>query len=597
MFEITLNGKTLYHPNSLDCMVTRAIIYEELNDSGYMDVVIPHINPMYNEIAERRGKIIVYKDNVERWYGEVRDISVDFSKNKALYVVGEAAYLNDTVQPLKQYTSLTKFQLLEQFLNIHNSMVEEDKKFYPGVVAHNANVVREVVTDWEYTLDAIRNHLCDDEEYFRIRHINGVRYVDIMPLEIYGKRSTQPIMFGDNLLDYAEESSGENIATVCIPLGQTVEDENAVENYENYLTCENAPGQDGKNYVYLPGAVNRLGWIMKVVHFDVLDTPEALVTAGMNYLQSAQYAKLTLSLTAVDMSILQNSIDNIELGDYVRAICEPFGMDTWFPVRERETDLINIANNKIIVGAEGVKSITQQQTERIDNIEKAMPSRESVINAALRVASALINANGEEGNVSVRLDKNGNPYEIVVMNADSLKQSTRAWRWNLSGFGHGSKEAGADEFTWEANVALTMDGEVVAEKGSIAGFTIYTQQVLDGLIANYLQQETERGRVRWAFYPESGNSAFSLVQYLKDGTTKSTSMSPGELSSENIYGKNLYANNVNVMDYIGNVDAARVNSANSLSSAINSLNDRCNSLYSYIQSVHNLVNTYHPPKQ
>lgn len=93
MFEITLNNKTLYNPNSAECNVTNAVIHEALNDSGYMEITIPYSNPMYSEIEERKGKVVVYKDNVAMWYGEVRDVSVDFSKNKSLYVVGEATYL------------------------------------------------------------------------------------------------------------------------------------------------------------------------------------------------------------------------------------------------------------------------------------------------------------------------------------------------------------------------------------------------------------------------------------------------------------------------------------------------------------------------
>lgn len=487
MFEITLNGKTFYHPNSPDYNITNGVIHEKLNDAGYMDVTIPFSNPVYESIQERKGKIIVYKDNKERWYGEVRDISVDFSKNKTLYIVGELAYLNDSVQPQRKISG-TKYQILQQMLNQHNSMCESDRQFQPGVIGKNANVKIEIVTDWEYSLDAIREHLCGDEEYIRVRHVNNVRYVDIMPLDSYGKRSQQTIMFGDNLLDYSEQSSGEKIATVCIPLGSRLE-EGGIEGYENYLTCESA--NNGKIYVELPGAINRLGRITKVVHFNVLSDPKALVTAAINYLQSSQYAKLTLNLSAVDLSILHGDIDDYSVGDFVRAISEPMNMDAWFPVRERATDILNLANNSVSIGAEGTKSITAQNAESIDEVVQKIPTRDSILKAALKNASNLINANGENGNVSMRIGEDGKPYEILIMDADSLKQSTRAWRWNLNGFGHGTKKAGADEFTWEANVALTMDGEIDAEKGVICGFDINKGKTLDGELTDYLRASSK----------------------------------------------------------------------------------------------------------
>ena len=453
MFEITLNGHTLYHPNSEEYNVIKAVLHEKLNDAGYMEATIPYSNPMYDEIQERNGTIVVFKDNVELWYGEVRDVSVDFSKNKTIYIVGEATYLNDTVQP-QRILKGTKFQILEEILNHHNSMCGPDKDFQIGVIGNNANKQMEIVADWEYSLDAIRTHLCEDEEYFRIRHVSGIRYIDIMPIDNYGKHSDQVIMFGDNLLDYAEESTGEHIATVCIPLGATLE-EGGIEGFDNYLTCESENG--GKNYVELPGAINRIGRITKVVHFNVLTDPKALVTAAINYLQSAQYAKLTLKLSAVDLSILHSDIDNYAVGDYVRAICEPMGMDAWFPVRERETDLINLANNKITIGSEGTKGITTQNAESITELERLMPNKDSILNAAKKNASALINGAGDNGHVVFHTNDKGVVYEILIMDTPDINTAQKIWRWNENGFGY-SKDGGQTY-----GLAMTMDGSIVAD--------------------------------------------------------------------------------------------------------------------------------------
>ena len=400
MFDITIDGNTLYHPNSVDYNIISGVIHEKLNDSGYMELTIPYSNPAYDNIVERKSKIVVFKDNVELWYGEVRDVSKDFSKNKSLYIVGEASFLNDTVQPQRKLKG-TKFQVLQEMLNYHNNMIEAEKHFQIGAIGKGATDNIEVVTDWEHTLDAIRKHLCGVEEYFRIRHVNGVRYLDIMPLETYGKYSEQEIRFGENLLDYAEESTGADIATTCIPLGAKLEEE-GIEGYQNYLTCESV--NNGKNYVELPSAISRLGHITKVVKFEDITDPNVLLTEAVNYLKTAQYATLTLNLTAIDLSILRSDIDNYAVGDYVPAICEPLGMNALFPVRERQTDIVNIENNTIKIGASGTKTVTQQSAESIKELEHKMPNRDDILTAALKNASALINANGDNGNVSIRLN-------------------------------------------------------------------------------------------------------------------------------------------------------------------------------------------------
>lgn len=459
MFEITLNGKTLYHPNATDCVVSNAVIHEALNDAGYMDITLPFSNPLYDEIEEHKSKIIVYKDSVAIWYGEVRDISVDFGKNKTLYIIGEAAYLNNSIQAQRLYKS-TKYNVFASLINNHNAQVEPDKRFEVGIVGQNANKDLEIVTDWEYTLDAIRNHICEEEEYFRIRHINGVRYIDIMPLQYFGKRSDQVIQFGENLLDYTEDSSGENLATVCVPLGARL-DEERIEGYDNYLTCENATGQNGRNYVELSNAVNRLGRITKVVKFEDVIDPNELVTLAINYLQSAQYNELTLQLTAVDLSILYADIDDYGLGDYIRAICLPMDMDNYFPVRERQTDLINIANNSIKVGAVGYKSLTTKQAESITDLEKLIPKKDSILDQAKKNATAMLNSAGTNGHVVFRTNEDGVIYEILIMDTTDINTASKVWRWNENGFGYANSRD--DNGVLKFGLAMTMDGSIVAD--------------------------------------------------------------------------------------------------------------------------------------
>ena len=573
MFDITIDGSTLYHPNSVDYNIISGVIHEKLNDSGYMELTIPYSNPAYESIVERKSKIIVFKDNVELWYGEVRDVSKDFSKNKSLYIVGEASFLNDTVQPQRKLTG-TKFQVLEEMLNYHNSMIEADKHFQIGAIGKGATDHIEIVTDWEHTLDAIRKHLCGVEEYFRIRHVNGVRYLDIMPLETYGKYSEQEIRFGENLLDYAEESTGADIATTCIPLGAKLEEE-GIEGYQNYLTCESVNG--GKNYVELPSAISRLGHITKVVKFEDIIDPNILLTEAVNYLKTAQYATLTLNLTAIDLSILRSDIDNYAVGDYVPAICEPLGMNALFPVRERQTDIVNIENNTIKIGASGTKTVTQQSAESIKELEHKMPNKDDILTAALKNASALINANGDNGNVSIRLNSDGKPYEIVIMDADTIENSTRAWRWNLNGFGHGTKKAGDPDFTWEANVAITMNGEIVAEKGSIAGFGIFVNQTVGGFLANSLYAHSDKGFAQIGFNESNGDSVIRLHQgnnevYLtpREIVINGTDVKASINSAFNSL-NSLNSDIGNLNDYIKSVDDARVADFNTLKELIKNL--------------------------
>lgn len=461
MYEIRVNDEPIYYAGDAECTITAGKLKQTLNEAGSLEITIPSINPFYDRLKQRNTELTVYQDNNIVWNGEVREIGTDFYKNKNVYAVGEMSYLMDSIQPLKQYASTSKAVIFNEIIKEHNSQVEERKRFEVGAIGIPDGLFT-MVTDWENTLDFIRSNLLENDDCIRIRRANGKRYIDLMPLDAYGVKSEQSIEFGGNLLDLAMSGSTEDLCTAVIPLG-AAKDESSIEDYEDNITIESV--NDGKNYIYSEQAVSNYGWIKEVVNFDEITNPTELKEKAIEWLQSKQYEKFTYKLSAVDMSMIDASIDRYSVGDLIRCISEPHDMDVWLPVRSREIDLLNLANNKISLGAEVQKSLTQKTYASVRELEQKMPEETSILKAARNNASSLINSNGTKGNVSIKIDEKGKPYEIDIMDADSFEQSTNIWRWNLSGFGHGTKEAGINqesEVDWNADVAITMDGSINA---------------------------------------------------------------------------------------------------------------------------------------
>lgn len=459
MYEIRVGDETLYYAGDSECTITAGKLIQSLNEAGSLEITMPANNPFYNRIMQRKTELTLYQDNKQIWNGEVREVSSDFYKNKTVYTVGEMSYLSDSILPLKKYDLMSKSQIFSEIINEHNSQVEERKRFEVGVVGITDGLFT-MVTNWENTLDYIRGNLLSDDECIRIRHFDGKRYIDLIPLDSYGVKSEQYIEFGDNLLDLTESTNSESLYTAVIPLGAAKE-ESSIDDYDDYITIESV--NSGKNYVFNENAVSNYGWIKTVVNFDEIEDVNELKQKGIEWLTSNQYEKFTYKLSAVDLSLLDKGTATYDVGDYIRAISEPHGMDVWLPVRKREIDLLNMANNKLTLGATTQKSFTRSTYSSVKDLEEKMPEESKILKTAKKNASSLINANGENGYVSIRTDANGKPYEIDVMNASSFKQSTQVWRWNLSGFGHGTKSAGSDDVEWNADVAITMNGAINAD--------------------------------------------------------------------------------------------------------------------------------------
>lgn len=456
IYELYLDGKLLYYPDDEEYAIYNSSIEEALNDSGTLEFEIPKTNPLYDAIYPRKSIVAVFKDKKEIFCGEVRESEEVIEFTKSVYVVGELAFLADSIQPQARFQDYTPLQFFTALIDQHNSQVEEKKRFAVGIVTvedPNDSLYR--YTNYEDTLTALRSKLCDSlGGYLRIRKENGVRYLDLVGLEDYGKTCEQPIKFGINLLDYSANSSGNDIATAVIPLGAKLE-EGVVEGLDAYTTIESV--NDGRDYVYNVEAVEQFGWIKAVVHWDDVTEPANLKRKAEEWLSSNQYASMTLELNAVDLSMLKSSIDAFELGDYINAIADPFGMNTWFPVQKKKTYLQETEKNKIMLSNTLKKSYTQQMADKTNEILSEMPQERTLLQQARENSSNLIK-DATNGNIVLKMDENNNPAELLIMDTKDIAAAKKVWRWNLGGLGFSSTG-----YDGEYTVAMTMDGTIIAD--------------------------------------------------------------------------------------------------------------------------------------
>ena len=115
-----------------------------LSDSAAGSFVfsISHKSPAYNKIQRFTTTIRVeqeYGDTMkEIWSGRVIQEEEDFWKNQKYTCEGELAYLNDTLQPPHEYHHISVREFLQTMLDIHNSRVDDSKKFLLGYVSPDA---------------------------------------------------------------------------------------------------------------------------------------------------------------------------------------------------------------------------------------------------------------------------------------------------------------------------------------------------------------------------------------------------------------------------------------------------------------------------
>lgn len=459
MYQVLIDGRDLYYPRDEEYTVSDPVVKLQLNDSGTFECNVPVINPEYNNIKNRISMIQVLKNKKEIFYGEVRESEKDFYGTKQVYAVGELAFLFDSIQPQAVYHDQTSRQLLETWLNIHNSQVEEKKRFYVGIVTvHDSNDSLYRFTNQETTLDCIREKLCEKlNGYLRVRKIDGIRYLDLVTLEEYGKICEQSIEFGDNLLDYSENVSASDLYTCVIPRGARL-DESPIEGLEAYVDITSV--NDGKDYVYSAEAVATYGWNRCVVDWDDVTIPANLKTKAEEWLKDNQYESMVLNLTAADLSLLDADIESFALGDIIPVYSKPHGMDRTFPVQIMELHLQDPSEDRLQLGATMRLNYTDQNkgnyrymNQQLDNVRQTTVWMQSAIDNATQMMT------GSKGGYKVtEYDSDGKWLRDLYMNAPSKEAATRVMQINMNGIGFSTTG-----FEGPYKNAWTIDGVFLGE--------------------------------------------------------------------------------------------------------------------------------------
>ena len=459
MYQVLIDGRDLFYPGDPEYTVLDATVKLQLNDSGTFECEVPVTNPEYGNIKNRISMIQVLKDEKEIFYGEVRESEKDFYGTKQVYAVGELAFLFDSIQPQAKYQDMTSRQLLETWLNIHNSQVEDKKKFYVGMVTvHDSNDSLYRFTNQETTLDCIREKLCERlGGYLRIRKVNGRRLLDLVTLQEYGKICEQPVEFGENLLDYTENVSASDLYTCVIPKGARLE-ESPIEGLEAYVDITSV--NDGKDYLYSEEAVAVYGWNRCVVSWDDVTQPANLKKKGEDWLKDNQFETMILDLSAADLSSLNTDIESFELGDSVPVYSQPHGMDRTFPVQKLELHLQAPSEDRLQLGSVMKLSYTEQNKGNIQYINQQLENTRQTtawLQSAIDNATAMMT--GSKGGYKVtEYDEDGRWLRDLYMNAPSKEEATLVMQINMNGIGFSR-----DGFDGPYKNAWTIDGVFLGE--------------------------------------------------------------------------------------------------------------------------------------
>ncbi|RGF89982.1 hypothetical protein DXA12_08230, partial [Ruminococcus sp. AM57-5] len=423
------------------------------NVNGQAEFSVYPTHPYYQYVKKLTTDIVFYKDGVEKFAGRVLYDDEDSKGVKKVFVEGELAYFCDSIQRPTVYHNISVKNYLKTVIDNHNSQVEERKQFTLGRVSvtdPNDSLYR--YANWETTRETLKDKLVDRlGGHLVIRKEDGIRYLDYLNDDEFYTQNSQEIRFGKNLLDYSKNMDASDLVTCVIPLGAKLE-ESSIEGLEERLTIKEVNG--GVDYVSDDSAVAAYGRIYKTVTWDDVKVASNLMKKGREYLKSVQFENMVLELKAIDLNLTDDDIQEFEVGDLIRCVSPPHGLDSKLPLSSLKVYISNFAKNTITLGTEKQSNTyTSSNSHTAEEIEKtinSIPSKGEILQEALRDATNLLNDMNQNGNAIHT--KN----EFIVSDTPGVANAKNLWRWGLGGLAHYSNgyDGPAD------GVALTMDGKI-----------------------------------------------------------------------------------------------------------------------------------------
>ena len=406
MYIVTIDGQFFFGTGKYDRPGYELInpqVDLAVNAAGTFTFTMYPSHPCY-ELADNTKSIVqIVKDGEAEplFRGRVLSVELGFYNEKKVICEGELAFLCDTIQQNYDYSEgesrKTIHELLTFFIRRHNEKAGMDNihSFKIGIVnvtdgddSNTDNLISAADSTFLNTYESIQQKLIERYGgYLYIRHEEDGNYIDY--LSSPSVTCSQKIELGENLLSFKKNIEADSLVTAVIPFGKERMDGGEKWNGSRYniygwnaskfitdskdifqVTGKVGGTTTYLNCLYSQSAVEKYGWIEKVVIFDDVVLPGTLVRYGESHLKSMGKA-LSIELTAADLSGVNTEIDRFKIAQYVRVNSKPHNLENaLYVVSKLSLNLTDPTANKICLGTE-TATITGQISNSVSTVSSS----------------------------------------------------------------------------------------------------------------------------------------------------------------------------------------------------------------------------------
>lgn len=404
------NQDSLLHDGANDDrLIIDPVLTLEAGKAGSLKFTIMPTHEYYGSLKKLESYVSVYRDGVRVFIGRMIDDSLDYRNFRTVLVEGLLAVFNDSVIRPYEYSGSVE-GYLQLLLDQHNLQVESDKQVLLGevTVLDNNDYITRSDSSYPSTWSIMQSKLADSlGGFFSVRvNSNNELLLDYLADSPYV--SGQEIVFGENLLDVKQNRKASEICTAIIPLG--VKDEET----GTRLTVESVNG--GSDIVYHEQAVAQYGTIVRTETWDNVTLPENLLLRARQYLANQILTEVSINITAVDLSIIDSTVDKFKIFEYVKVVSDRHELDDHYLILKQVINIGNPSKDQMTLGTvfrtfaddkvsqdDAIREIKSEYTtnKQVNLIKESMQSYVSLIEQTaemirLEVSEAYVTADALE---------------------------------------------------------------------------------------------------------------------------------------------------------------------------------------------------------
>lgn len=339
MYAGYVDGRLLFAAGMPGYEIVDGTISEAVGSASSATIKLPPSNIMRDVPIKRASVISIRKDGAEVFRGSVVDTTTDLRGMRTYSIDSAMMWLADICKPPHTINAMAVSTYLGALVTQYNAGCLAGKQVKLGEVGASLPSITLAASEYKSMLDLAKEAASISGGELRIRYADGSVYLDC--LASYDHRCAQTVELRKNLLGLTDEIDGADLITRVYPVGK------------DGLTIEDVNG--GQVYLVNAAAEGIYGRIDGTLRADT-DDASALKATAASYL--AQHSGLSrgIQVTAADLSAQDIIIESFAIGDSVRVVSPPHGIDTIMQVSKLDTSLVG-SKSSMTIGW-GKKSLT-----------------------------------------------------------------------------------------------------------------------------------------------------------------------------------------------------------------------------------------------